>query len=87
MADKSGKFLPDYEKSPIVEEPANVETVSGAIASFGGSMQETGSEAPLWRGTYCLAHGEKILFSQDIEFKTADLPRWKPRVLMNRHRP
>ena len=70
-----------------VEEPANVETVSETVSSFSGVSPETEFEASPWRGTYCLAHSAKILFSQDVEFKTADLPRWKPRVIIDRHRP
>jgi len=70
-----------------VEEPANVENVGETVSSFSGVSPETEFEAFTWRGTYCLAHSEKILFSQNVEFKTADLPRWKPRVIIDRHRP
>ncbi len=38
------------------------------------------------RGVYCIAHTEKILFSQNVEFRTAELPRWKPRVVVYKKR-
>jgi len=87
MADKSSKSLPDYEKPPIDEEPAKVETFSEAISSYAGSSQETASEASPWRGTFCLARTEKVLFSQKVEFKTSELPRWKPHPITDRSRP
>lgn len=87
MAGKTSKSLPDYEKPPIVEEPANVETVSEAISSSAGSIQETASEALPWRGTFCLARTEKVLFSQKVEFKTSELPRWKPHPIIDRRTP
>jgi len=70
-----------------VEEPANVENVSETVSSSSGVSPEPEFEAFPWRGTYCLARSEKMLFSQNVEFKTADLPRWKPRVIIDRHRP
>lgn len=70
-----------------VEEPANVENVSETVSSSSGVSPEPEFEAFPWRGTYCLARSEKMLFSQNVEFKTADLPRWKPRVIIDRYRP
>ena len=70
-----------------IEQPSNVENGSETVSSSVGFSPETDFDAFPWRGTYCLAHAEKILFSQNVEFKTADLPRWKPRVIIDRHTP
>lgn len=70
-----------------VEEPANVENVSETVSSLTGVSPETEFEAFPRRGTYCLADTERILFSQNLELKTSDLPRWKPRVIDDRHTP
>jgi hypothetical protein len=70
-----------------IEEPANVENVSETVSSSSEFGPATELEDFPWRGTYCLAHAEKILFSQNVEFKTSNLPRWKPRVIIDRYRP
>ncbi|MBI4488654.1 MAG: hypothetical protein HY694_06175 [Deltaproteobacteria bacterium] len=70
-----------------VDEPRNVENASETGSAFAGASPEAEFETYPWRGTYCLAHTEKILFLQNVEFKTSDLPRWKPRVIIDRHRP
>jgi hypothetical protein len=70
-----------------VDEPENVENVSETVSAFVGASREAEFETFPWRGTYCLAHTEKILFLQNVEFKTSDLPRWKPRVIIDRHGP
>lgn len=69
-----------------VDEPANIDTISEISFSAGLSL-DTEIEAVPSRGTYCIAHSEQILFSQNVEFKTSDLPRWKPRVIVDRYTP
>jgi len=72
----------------VVEEPAvNVENINEGVFLSSGFNQETEFEALPWRGTLCLAHTEKILFSQKMEFRTAELPRWKPHLIIDRRRP
>lgn len=39
-----------------------------------------------WRGTFSVSYPEKIIFSQVVELKTAELPRWKPHVTLDLHR-
>ncbi len=70
-----------------VEEPANVDNVSETVSFSARLGPEAEFEAFPWRGTYCVAHTEKILFSQNVEFRTSELPRWKPRVIIDRHTP
>jgi len=38
----------------------------------------------VWRGLFCPTYERKILFSQEIKLRTADLPRWKPKVIIDR---
>lgn len=71
----------------IVEEPANVDNVSETVSFSAGLASEADVETLAWRGTYCLPHSDKILFSQDVEIRTSELPRWKPRVIIDRHTP
>ena len=37
-----------------------------------------------WRGVFSPLYHPKVLFSQQIEVRTADLPRWKPRITIDR---
>lgn len=70
-----------------VEEPANVDNVSETVSFSAGLTPEAEVEAFPWRGTYCVVHTEKILFSQNVEIRTSELPRWKPRVIIDRYTP
>jgi hypothetical protein len=36
------------------------------------------------RGVFCPKYHRKTLFSQPVTFKTADLPRWKPKIVIDR---
>jgi hypothetical protein len=35
------------------------------------------------RGTFFLAHGRQTLFTQEVEFRTAELPRWRPHLTID----
>jgi hypothetical protein len=37
-----------------------------------------------WRGVFSPHYRRKILFLQEVEFKTADLPKWHPKVFIDR---
>lgn len=72
----------------VVEEPMlQADNISEGIFLSSGFDQENEFEALPWRGTLCLAHAEKILFSQKVEFRTSELPRWKPHLIIDRRRP
>jgi hypothetical protein len=62
-----------------------------------GSVDETSDSASLlnadqnfetrpWRGIFCISHTEKVIFSQEVELKIAELPHWKPHVTIDLHR-
>ena len=36
-----------------------------------------------WQDVFYYAHTRNVLFSQDVTLKTADLPRWKPKFIMD----
>ena len=71
----------------IVEEPADVDNMSETASFSAGLTPEAEVEALHWRGTYRVPHTEKILFSQTVEVRTSELPRWKPRVTIDRYTP
>ena len=37
-----------------------------------------------WRGVFSPPYHRKTLFSQSVEFRTADLPKWKPHITIDR---
>jgi hypothetical protein len=41
-------------------------------------------EPTTWRGVFAPTHSREVLFSQQIEIRTADLPRWKPHITIDR---
>ena len=41
-------------------------------------------EPGLGRGVFSPKYHRKVLFSQPVNFKTSDLPRWKPKVVIDR---
>lgn len=41
-------------------------------------------DATVWRGVFAPSYHRKVLFSAPIELQTAKLPRWKPRVIVDR---
>ena len=36
------------------------------------------------RGVFCLKYHRKVLFTKLVTLKTADLPRWKPKIVIDR---
>ena len=50
------------------------------------SMSSRIFETRDWRGTFCLPHVEKMMFSQELELKTAQLPQWKPHLTIDLNR-
>ncbi len=41
-------------------------------------------EPTTWRGVFAPTHSREVLFSQQVEIRTADLPRWKPHITIGR---
>jgi hypothetical protein len=41
-------------------------------------------EATIWRGVFAPSYQHRVLFSESVEIQTAKLPRWKPRVTIDR---
>ena len=38
----------------------------------------------VWRGIFSPVYDQKVLFSQEVTVRTADLPRWQPHVTIDR---
>ena len=38
----------------------------------------------VWRGVFPLTHKRKVLFSKKIKIRTAEIPRWKPKITLER---
>ena len=41
-------------------------------------------EPRVWRGVFSPPYHREVLFSQQVEVRTADLPRWQPRITIDR---
>jgi len=49
-----------------------------------GLWQHPEPDSSVWRGVFSPLYHPKVLFSRQIEVRTADLPRWKPRITIDR---
>jgi hypothetical protein len=41
-------------------------------------------DANVWRGVFAPSYHRKVMFSEPMELQTSKLPRWKPRVIIDR---
>src|SRR5712691_3532575 len=48
-----------------------------------GLWQHPEPDSSVWRGVFSPLYHPKVLFSEQIEVRTADLPRWKPRITID----
>jgi len=47
-------------------------------------FEESEPKPQVWRGTFGPVYDRKVIFSQEVVVKTADLPRWQPHVMIDR---
>jgi hypothetical protein len=55
-----------------------------SISIVAHTWQHSEPEHKMWRGVFSLSYPKKVLFSQEVEVRTADLPRWKPYITIDR---
>ena len=46
--------------------------------------QRPESDTKIWRGIFSPPHRREVLFSKTVELRTADLPKWKPHITIDR---
>ena len=80
-------------ESPIALSRGFLEERSPGMGSFSERASSASAfdtdqdfESRPWRGTFYVSHTEKVIFSQEVKFKTAELPHWKPHVTIDLHR-
>lgn len=77
-------------KSPCVivtpEEYLLSPNIAIATASLAWTdlFEESEPKPHVWRGTFGPVYDRKVIFSQEVVLKTADLPRWQPHVMIDR---
>jgi hypothetical protein len=71
-------------RSVVDELTPNVGSAIERISFSTSSNQESESEVLSQRGTFVLAHTQEMLFSREVELRTAELPRWKPHLAIDR---
>lgn len=65
-------------------EPGEGNLEIKAKLSQPGLWQHPEPDSSVWRGVFSPLYHPKVLFSQQIEIRTADLPRWKPHITLDR---
>lgn len=48
--------------------------------------QHTEPDPRIWRGVFSPTYNREVLFTQNVEISTVDLPRWKPHVMIDLRR-
>ncbi|GAX36288.1 hypothetical protein [Nodularia sp. NIES-3585] len=77
---KRGKFL----TSSINCLPTHLPRLQSKLPDSG--LEEEEEEEVIQRGVFPLLHSTKIIFSEDIEIKTDELPAWRPNVIIDSYR-
>jgi hypothetical protein len=76
---KRGKFL-----------PFSINCLTTHLPKSQSKRQDSGleeeEEEAIWRGVFPLSNSIKIIFSEDIEIKTDELPAWSPNVIIDSYR-
>jgi len=55
-----------------------------AKSSLSASWDYPEADSSVWRGIFSPSYPRKVLFSQQVEIRTANLPRWKPYITIDR---
>lgn len=50
----------------------------------GRGAAEPEPDPSVWRGVFVVNVPRKVLFTKRLRFKTADLPRWEPHIVIDR---
>lgn len=45
--------------------------------------EEADTESRSWRGVFVVTPEQEVLFSHEVELRTADLPEWEPKITLN----
>lgn len=71
-------YMPSSEELFVPPERA-VENTSLSIAPW----RYPEPDPSVWRGVFSPPHRRKVLFTQQFEFRTTDLPRWRPHICLD----
>lgn len=66
----------DYSSRALMCLPSGASGVAPA--------RKVEDESHPWRGIFVLRPPQKVLFTQAVEFRTAELPRWTPHIVISR---
>lgn len=79
---KPGKFLTSSINCLTTHLPQS----QSKRQDSGLEEEEEEEEEAIWRGVFPLSNSIKIIFSEDIEIKTDELPAWSPNVIIDSYR-
>jgi hypothetical protein len=74
--------LPPMDSSST-QSPTTSQDVAQAVA---GAEEDELADARPWRGVLVLPMPQQEIFTQEMEFRTSDLPKWQPSVVINPRR-
>jgi len=68
------------------EQLGHPEDVVTSMTLWPPLWQHAEPERRVWRGVFCPPYRREVLFSQQVEIRTAELPRWKPHITIDSRR-
>jgi hypothetical protein len=91
------RLITGYEISPLIENkyviPFEVydeqlgypEDVIASSSQWPILWDKTYYERKVWLGIFPINFKRKVIFSEKIEMRTSELPKWKPLITLDRH--
>lgn len=56
-----------------------------SMSAWPDLWQHAEPEPTVWRGVFSPTYRRKVLFSKPVKFRTSELPRWRPHIVISRH--
>lgn len=77
-------ILPLAESAQL--RAASVESVASNTTSLPKvrAEEEGDTESRPWQGVFVVAPEREVLFSHEVELRTAELPEWEPEIILSR---
>jgi predicted DNA-binding antitoxin AbrB/MazE fold protein len=77
--------LPEHQRVTLTIGEASPDLTSGLSSDDSPTSTESAdSDERPWRGVFAPERQQATLFSDELEVRTAELPRWEPQVHVNR---
>jgi hypothetical protein len=78
------KLLYRRYTQPLCQQPRRIEELETSMSQWPALSEDDEVDATASRGVFAPMYRRNTLFSQTVDAKTSELPRWKPHVNISR---